>query len=63
MRRVEEQQVAEAILSAPGWVLLGITAPAAHLREDAAHALARIIAELGEGVPGESAGDQMGLAL
>lgn len=44
MRRVEES-VAEAILAAPGWVRLGITAPAHHLRRDAAQELAKIIVD------------------
>ena len=56
--------VALAILGAPGWARLGITAPAAHLREDAAHELARVfLAELDATVPEERSGDQMGLAL
>lgn len=64
MSRIEENHVALAILGAPGWARLGITAPAAHLREDAAHELARVIlAELDGTVPEDRSGDQMGLAL
>lgn len=64
MSRNEENHVALAILDAPGWARLGITAPAAHLREDAAHELARfILAELAAGPRAGSEGDQMGLSL
>lgn len=38
-------RVADTILAAPGWARLGITAPAPHLRTDAAHELARVIVE------------------
>lgn len=64
MSRVEEQHVAEAILAAPGWARVGITEPAAHLREDAAHELARfILAELDTARPHDHEGDQLGLSL
>lgn len=64
MSRTEENHVALAILGAPGWARLGIAAPAAHLREDAAHELARVIlAELDVAPREGREGDQMGLAL
>lgn len=64
MSRTEENHVALAILGAPGWARLGITAPAAHLREDAAHELARVILAELEAAPREGReGDQMGPAL
>lgn len=64
MSRSEENYVALAILGAPGWARLGITAPAAHLREDAAHELARVILAKLDVAPREGCeGDQMGLAL
>lgn len=64
MSRNEENHVALAILGAPGWARLGITAPALHLREDAAHELARVIlAELDGAAPQDRSGDQLGLSL
>nr|WP_232824451.1 DUF6771 family protein [Blastomonas sp. UPD001] len=36
--------MASAILAAPGWARVGITAPARHIRDDAARELARTIA-------------------
>lgn len=64
MSRKDENGVALAILGAPGWARLGITAPAAHLREDAAHELARVIlAAMDSAASQAHSGDQMGLAL
>lgn len=37
--------MASAILAAPGWVRVSITAPAPHIRDDAARELARAIVE------------------
>jgi hypothetical protein len=37
--------IAEALLSAPGWARMGITAPNERLREDAALELARAVLE------------------
>ncbi|RYD44303.1 MAG: hypothetical protein EOP63_06530 [Sphingomonadales bacterium] len=63
MSQTVELRVAEAILSAPGWARVGITAPAPHLRDDAAHELARaILASLENGCD-LTAPDQPGLAL
>ena len=63
MTRTVELRVAEAILSAPGWARVGITAPAPYLREDAAHELARaILASLDSGSD-LSAPESPGLAL
>lgn len=45
MERVDAIRVAEVILNAPGWVRVGITAPTSHVREAAAHELARVILE------------------
>ncbi len=39
------EDMANAILAAPGWARVGITAPARHIRDDAARELARSIAE------------------
>lgn len=44
MGQIDKNRIAETILTAPGWVRLGITAPKPHIRTDAAHELARVIA-------------------
>src|SRR3546814_4906303 len=43
MEQIDTSRVADTILAAPGWARLGITAPASHVRTDAAHELARVI--------------------
>lgn len=43
--KVRYRPMASAILVAPGWVCVGITAPARHIRHDAAQELARSVAE------------------
>ena len=45
MERIDTSAVAHAILDAPGWARVGITAPNSCLREDAALELARVIAD------------------
>ena len=45
MERIDTSAVAHAILDAPGWARVGITAPSSCLREDAALELARAIAD------------------
>jgi hypothetical protein len=45
MERIDTSAVAHAILGAPGWARVGITAPSSCLREDAALELARAIAD------------------
>ncbi|WP_439486503.1 DUF6771 family protein [Blastomonas fulva] len=45
MTRIDLDEMACAILAAPGWARVGITAPARHIRDDAARELARSIAE------------------
>lgn len=45
MERIDTSAVAHAILDAPGWARVGITAPSPCLREDAALELARVIAD------------------
>lgn len=63
MERMDTNRVAEAILSAPGWARVGITAPKDHLRIEAAYELARAIvdgASNGSDAPGP---DQLGLSL
>ncbi|WP_288990682.1 DUF6771 family protein [uncultured Sphingopyxis sp.] len=63
MERMDTNRVAEAILSAPGWARVGITAPKDHLRIEAAYELARAIVNdvlNGHSTPGP---DQLGLLL
>lgn len=45
MTRIDLDEMACAILAAPGWARVGITAPARHIRDDAARELARSISE------------------
>ena len=45
MERIDTSAVAHAILDAPGWARVGITAPSSCLREDAALELARVFAD------------------
>lgn len=45
MMRIDETAIARAILSAPGWARVGITAPVERLREEAARELARAVLE------------------
>jgi hypothetical protein len=44
MERVDPAAIAAAILDAPGWCRVGITAPGEHLRQQAAKELALSIA-------------------
>lgn len=60
MERADPMQIAEALLAAPGWARIGITAPAKHLREEAALELA--LAVLGERYA-EQSPDQLTLSL
>lgn len=41
--RIEHDTIAQAILNAPGWARVGITAPDARMREEAARELAVVI--------------------
>lgn len=43
MTRIEEQQIADALLAAPGWARVGISDPTPWMREDAARELARTV--------------------
>lgn len=61
MSRFEPAQIAEALLAAPGWARLGITAPAPRLREEAALELARAV--LGAREDPEHSPDQLTLSL
>lgn len=44
MAQINSSRIADTILAAPGWARLGITESKPHLRTDAAHELARVIA-------------------
>lgn len=57
MERIDTSAVAHAILDAPGWARVGITAPSSCLREDAALELARVIADAVE-VPADRRTEQ-----
>jgi hypothetical protein len=56
-----ETSIAQALLSAPGWARVGLTAPAEGLREDAALELARAVLEERRGL--EVSPDQLKLGL
>ena len=59
--RIEHDTIAQAILNAPGWARVGITAPDARMREDAARELAVVI--LGNVSEVDPEDDQLRLAL
>lgn len=63
MERMDKNRVAEAILSAPGWARVGITAPKDHLRIEAAYELARVIVDDVSSGPDAPEPDQLGLSL
>ena len=58
-----QNRTTSAILSAPGWARVGITAPKPCLREDAANALARAIVDWVGTPPGGVADAQIDLPL
>ncbi len=59
---IDAREVADAILSAPGWARIGITVPNEHLREKAALEVALAVVEHFDPPPAD-AGDQYRLAL
>ncbi|KPF52760.1 hypothetical protein ABIC78_004261 [Novosphingobium sp. 1529] len=61
MERIDLDIMADAILEAPGWVRIGITAPSPSLREDAARVLAGAIAERLQAASPKA--EQLGLKL
>lgn len=63
MERIDTSGVAHAILDAPGWARVGITAPSSCLREDAALELARVIADAVDAPPREGTDQQSSLPL
>jgi len=63
MERIDPSLIAQAILAAPGWARVGITASTVYLREDAAAELARSILDHIQAEPEPSSEKQIGLAL
>lgn len=63
MERLDPTLIAEAILQAPGWARIGITAPSPVMREDAAAELARAILDHPDTPTGTGLPDQIGMAL
>lgn len=61
MERIDLDIMADAILEAPGWVRIGITAPSLSLREDAARVLAGAIVERLQAASPKA--EQLGLKL
>jgi hypothetical protein len=59
--QTDESTIAQALLTAPGWARVGLTAPGEGLREDAARELARAVLE-GRQQP-EASPDQLKLSL
>jgi len=59
--RIDTDAIVQAILSAPGWARIGITAPKERLREEAAQELARAI--LSDRQVDSQSGDQFRLTL
>lgn len=63
MSRFDQNQMASAILNAPGWARVGITAPNSCMREDAAQELARTILDAADGDDTDHADGQEKLPL
>lgn len=63
MERIDKALIADAIMTAPGWARVGITAPSAWTREDAARELAQAILERIQAPAGAVMDDQIGLGL
>lgn len=63
MERLDQSLIAEAILQAPGWARIGITAPSPVMREDAAAELARAILDYAQTPAANPPTDQIGLGL
>ena len=62
MDRIDETALSEALLTAPGWARVGLTAPTAWMRENAARELARVIlTELDQPSPAQETQEQLPL--
>ena len=63
MDNIDENRVAKAILAAPGWARVGISAPKESTREAAAQELALMIMKVSGDRPPSIDPDQLALAL
>ncbi|MBT0668416.1 hypothetical protein HT136_08540 [Novosphingobium profundi] len=61
MERIDPHQIAEALLSSPGWARVGLTEPSKHMREKAAAELANNIMDRLADYPGIPDPDQLRL--
>jgi hypothetical protein len=61
--RLDPDIIAQALLTAPGWARVGLSAPTEYLREAAAKDLAVAILELAAEDEGQAPPDQLRLAL
>lgn len=62
MDRIDEISLSEALLTAPGWARVGLTAPTVWMRENAARELARVIlTELDQSSPAQETQEQLPL--
>lgn len=52
MEQIDSYALAEALLRAPGWARVGLTAPTPNMREKAAQELAESVLERLRGYPG-----------
>jgi hypothetical protein len=62
MDRLDENLIAEALLAAPEWARIGLTAPVEHLRQQSARELALAIFERADRGP-DPGPDQLALTL
>lgn len=62
MERIDTSMIAQALLAAPGWARVGLTAPTEHLRQQSALELALTIAEHADRVT-DAGPDQLALSL
>lgn len=63
MERIDPDQIADALLAAPGWARLGLTEPQEHLRRQSARELALAIVEELCGPAPSADPSQLALAL
>lgn len=63
MERIDQHRISEAILSAPGWVRVGIAMPDPRMRLKAADGLAAAIVEQLEREGGQDPVEQLSLPI
>jgi hypothetical protein len=61
MERIDPDQIAEALLSAPGWARLGLTERSEHIRRQSARELALAVIEEMGGDTGAADPNQLAL--